>query len=257
MFDVVETQPEVNVQESEYKRLLGLPQDRELEGRVQELALWAQDWYRRNGEPWIYARQTGKIESSQRTLRIDGIPFSPGRLHERFVQSKADSAMLVAVSAGKDCEETARELWSEGKPDEYFFLEVFGSAVVEHLVAAASFRLCEWADQHGAAVLPHYSPGYPGWDIKEQGDLLNLIMRGDGTKIRERIGVLDTGMLRPKKSLLAVFGITHRVDLVPRLTDLIPCESCSLASCRYRRIPQKYQLPQIEAVRAASGRESF
>ena len=29
-------------------------------------------------------------------------------------------------------------------------------------------RLCAWADGQRLAVLPHYSPGYPEWDIAEQ-----------------------------------------------------------------------------------------
>ena len=34
-------------------------------------------------------------------------------------------------------------------------------------------RLCAWADAERVAVLPHYSPGYPDWDIDEQPRLLS------------------------------------------------------------------------------------
>ena len=44
-------------------------------------------------------------------------------------------------------------------------------------------------------------------------------------------------MLRPKKSLLAVFGLTRHIDRVRRLTDLVPCENCSFLTCQYRRSP--------------------
>jgi len=47
---------------------------------------------------------------------------------------------------------------------------------------------------------------------------------------------LESGALRPKKSLLAVFGLTRHTDGVRRLTELVACESCSLASCQYRRM---------------------
>ena len=46
-------------------------------------------------------------------------------------------------------------------------------------------------------------------------------------------------MLRPKKSLLAVFGLTRHVDRVRRLTDLVPCENCSFLPCQYRRAPYR------------------
>jgi hypothetical protein len=49
--------------------------------------------------------------------------------------------------------------------------------------------------------------------------------------------VLDSGALSPKKSLLAAFGVTRHTDRLSRLTELVPCENCSLAGCQYRRAP--------------------
>jgi hypothetical protein len=46
-------------------------------------------------------------------------------------------------------------------------------------------------------------------------------------------------MLRPKKSLLAVFGLTRHTERVARLTNLIPCENCSYLPCQYRRAPYR------------------
>jgi hypothetical protein len=86
-------------------------------------------------------------------------------------------------------------------------------------------------------VLPHYSPGYPEWDIGEQPRLLDLIRRTRAQSLPTSVDVLDSGMLRPKKSLLAVFGLTHHVDRVRKLTDLVPCQNCSLSNCQYRRAP--------------------
>ncbi len=143
--------------------------------------------------------------------------------------------MLVAVSAGGECEEHAQQLWRESKPDEYFFMEMFGSAVVEHLVTVASGHICGWADRHGAAALPHYSPGYSGWDISDQIKLWNLLRQNGARHFNGRLEVLETGMLRPKKSLLAVMGITRNLEKARSLARLIPCEACSLPDCRYRR----------------------
>lgn len=247
-FKFLDTTPRTEAQESEYMRLLGYPPDHVAEERARELASWARAWFTQNGNPWIYARLAPITELKAGKVTIGNTVLTPGRLYERLVQTEAESVMLVAVSAGRTCEEAARKLWTEGKPDEYFFLEVYGSAVVEHLLAAASFRLCAWADERGVAVLPHYSPGYPEWGIQDQQALWKLITREE-SDLGERLEVLETGMLRPKKSLLAVFGITRHLDTLPRLTDLIPCENCSLPSCRYRRAPQKYPLPRLEEIR--------
>lgn len=246
MFEFLDTQPDMSIPETEYKRLLGYPRYHVLADRARELVQWARSWYAENGRPWIYARQTERLHISNERLRIDAVDFSSRRLHEQLLAAQAHTAIVLAVSAGSACEEKARQLWLEEKPDEYFFLETYGSAVVEHLVMIAGARLCAWAEQHEMAVLPHYSPGYPGWDISEQSKLLHLIRREN---FREELQALDTGMLRPKKSLLAVFGITRQRDKVRNLAELMPCESCAMRDCQYRRKPHKYFRRQIEEVR--------
>src|SRR5262245_42286532 len=173
------------------------------------------------------------------TVRINEAAFKSQRLRELFRDSEAECAALVAVSAGSECEQKARELWLEGKPDEYFFLEVYGSAVVEHLITTTGARLCAWAEARQMAVLPHYSPGYPEWPIDEQPRLLDVINRTRQQAGPIPLDVLESGMLRPKKSLLAVFGLTRHIDRVNRLTDLVPCQNCSFNPCQYRRVPYR------------------
>ncbi len=249
MFKLLENRPDVHVQQSEYKRLLGYPDDHPLEGRALELAQWAGGWYAEHGRPWIYARETDPFELGQGKLRVNGHEFASRTLHDQLARAEATNGMLVVVSAGRECEEKARELWQEEKPDEYFFLEVFGSAVVEHLVTATGARICAWAEPQGMAVLPHYSPGYTGWDVSDQVRLFNLLRNGNGADFPGDIAVRDSGMLQPKKSLLALFGITSHVDRVQSLRDLVPCENCSFTACQYRRAPFSRSLPQFEDVR--------
>jgi hypothetical protein len=173
---------------------------------------------------------------------VDGVRFRSDRLHRTLEQAGAHSVVLVAVSAGAEIERQAHQAWLEERPDEYFFLEMFGSAVVEHLTTISGARLCRWADGDAMAVLPHYSPGYPDWDIADQAALLSLVARGVQPGALE---VLESGMLRPKKSLLGVFGITRHTDRVSRWSDLVPCENCSFAGCQFRRSPyRRARLPR-------------
>lgn len=235
MIELADTSPDVNVQPAEYLRLLGYPRDWVLEGRPCELAESARAWYAKNGRPWIYARQAESVELSGLRIRIDGVPFTGARLSETLHQADAHSVILAAVGAGPEIEQEAHRLWQEGKPDEYFFLEVLGSAVVEHLTTMTGARLCAWAEEQGMAVLPHDSPGYPAWDIREQAPLLDLLRKT--SRLPSSIEVLDSGALRPKKSLLAVFGVTRHTGRLQRLTELIPCQTCSFHPCQYRRSP--------------------
>ena len=149
---------EVHVQPAEYHRLLGYPRGKSPEGRAAELADWARDWYVQHGRPWMHSLEDGR-------------------------------EFLVSVSAGPELEEEAQRRWRDSLPDEYFFLEMYGSAVVEHLTTLAGARLCEWADPRGLAILPHRSPGYPGCDIAEQAPLLERMQ-----PLPHRLEVLQFGL---------------------------------------------------------------
>jgi hypothetical protein len=248
VIEIIDTSPLVEVEPAEYIRLLGYPRGWTLEGRAQELGDWAREWYAQHGRPWAYARGVDGVRINDGAVVVGGARFNSSRLTTTLAEAGAERAFLVAVSAGAELEEEAQARWRDGKPDEYFFLEVLGSAVVEYLVTMTGARLCAWADGDGAAVLPHYSPGYPEWSIDEQSKLLDVIRASRAAAVS--LEVLESGMLRPKKSLLAVFGVTRHVDRVRPLTGLSPCENCSYVPCQYRRAP--YRRSGIPAIYSAN-----
>ncbi len=229
--------PAVSVKEAEYRRLLGYPPHHTPGERADELAEWARGWFAEHGRPWVYLREV-ELRVTPETLWIDGMEFHSKQLHAHLQQAGAERAMLVAVSAGPGCEAQARQLWQDSKPDEYFFLEMFGSAVVEQLVASLSARICELAEHDGLMAVSHYSPGYTGWDIADQTRLYELITRGQAQPFPEPLEVMSSGMLRPKKSLLAVVGLTARTGHAS--SQLVPCEACSFTPCQYRRAAYRH-----------------
>jgi hypothetical protein len=237
VIELSDVSPAIDVQPAEYLRLLGYPRGFTLEGRARELADWAREWYAEHGRPWTYARGVEGIRTDGSAVMIGGVRFNSSRLASTLAAAGADRAFLVAVSAGPELEAEAQARWRDERPDEYFFLEVFGSAVVEHLVTTTGARLCAWADGARAAVLPHYSPGYPEWTIEDQANLLDLIR--PALPAAAPLDVFESGMLRPKKSLLAAFGVTRYVDRVRPLSELSPCEGCSFSPCQFRRAPYR------------------
>jgi hypothetical protein len=178
------------------------------------------------------------------------VEFRSQQLVEHFQQASARRALLFAASAGGNCEEHARLLWQESRPDEYFFLEIFGSAVVEHLVASLSGRLCDFAEGEGFMAIPHYSPGYTGWDVADQNPLFDLMVRGAKLEFPEPIKALPSGMLKPRKSLLGLVGLAARTSETPPKVSRVPCTNCSFSPCTYRRAPYRHAPIQRENVAA-------
>ncbi len=238
MIALADARPAVQVDPVEYVRLLGYPRGHRLDGRAAELAAEAEAWYAEHGRPWIFAREAAALAPDSGGVRLDGVRFASPRLRQTLVDAGGHGAVLVAVGAGPELEEEAARRWRDEKPDEYFFLEVYGSAVVEHLVTHVGARLCGWAEAQGVAVLPHDSPGYPDWDIAEQA-CLHRLLTASSEVLPGQLDVLDSGALRPKKSLIAVFGLTRHVERLTHLRDLVPCERCAFAPCQYRRAPYR------------------
>ncbi len=239
MHETYDTSPEFSVPAAEYHRLLGYPPAHGPTERARVLAAWAREWFAQHGRPWIYLRQV-ELQAAADALRLDGVQFRSRRLHGHLGRHRAQSAMLLAVSAGGECEEQARQLWDEGKPDEYFFLEMYGSAVVENLVARTSGRICDLAAHQGLMAIPHYSPGYTGWDVADQNKLFGLIAHGMSRSFPGPIEVMPSGMLRPKKSQLAVFGLASTADRAFADTAGTPCENCAFSPCQFRRTAYRH-----------------
>ena len=53
--------PSITVNEREYKRLLGLPHAHVLEGRMDTLANWAQEWFEQYGRGWCPAPHAATV----------------------------------------------------------------------------------------------------------------------------------------------------------------------------------------------------
>ncbi|HVU33886.1 MAG TPA: hypothetical protein VHE61_10655 [Opitutaceae bacterium] len=238
MREQVVTTPAIDVAETEFHRLLGYPRGHVPGERSRELSAGARDWYARRGRPWVYRREL-EIQLVNGSLLVDRQPFHSAALRDHLRAAGAGRAVLFAASAGVEYEEEARRLWQDAKPDEYFFLETYAAAVVEHLVAATNGRVCAQAEADGFSAIPHYSPGYDGWDVAEQNALFDLLQAGRTEPLPGPLDVLPSGMLKPKKSLLGIIGLAARMPGA-RPAAAVPCLACSLSSCQFRRAPYRH-----------------
>src|SRR4051812_41447105 len=91
MIELIDTIPDTNVQQVEYKRLLGFPREHVLEDRSRDLAEWARQWYAEHGKPWVYARQAESLEVTNGSIRIESETFASKPLANTLSQAGADS----------------------------------------------------------------------------------------------------------------------------------------------------------------------
>lgn len=222
------------VSDREYARLLGWPRERAFEDLVAERASAARAWYAAHGEPWVAMRQVelASVEPNAVTL-TNGAVFHGTAFASRVRDGEARALVALALTAGAAVEAEARRLWSDGRPDESYFLDRFGAAIAEELLRWASVWVCRDAESRGETVLFHLSPGCGGWPFEEQPTLMGLLANG-GNQLG-RVTMLESGGLVPSHSLLAVLALTRR-QVAPRAAS-DACRSCDLTRCAFRRAP--------------------
>ena len=218
------------VDPANYQRLLGMPRHRTLEGLLGERAQWAREWYAQHGQPFLHATRHAIVQLSDDSVRLDGgHQFSSRALADRLRRWEAHAVLGLAASAGPEIDEACAQLWQDGKPDEGYFLERFGVAVVEQLIFSATLGECREASGADETVTPHLSPGCGSWDLGEQRALWQAIFPAEALG---PMRLLESGGLEPKNSMLAAAGITRRaVTAAP--ADA--CRACDLPRCAFRR----------------------
>ncbi len=172
-----ETRAVPDVTDEAFKRFLKLPPRREFTGAVAEAAAEARAWYLQHGRPWGAAIAT---EPARWTAACAELRAAP-------------AAALVAVAAGTEVAEEAAARWTRDEPDRAFFLDRFAAAVTEALLAEAKRAL-------GATF--HDCPGFWDWPITGNLDLLAAFTAV--APLPGSLDVLESGMLRPKTSQLAL-----------------------------------------------------
>ena len=221
----------VSVPDAEFLRLLQVPPDHRLEGRAAQLQDDAREWFAANARPWSVAVDLELLEIGQQLITSRDAPaITSAVLAQRLRNLGAHRVLLVAVSAGPEVDTRIDTAWQDGEPDLAFTLNAYASGVVEQLVLAVGARLCEWSEPQGMGVAPHYSPGYPGWSVQEHCSLVPFLHPVLAGPLR----CLDSGQLVPKKSQVALFGVTRHLDRLAA-RDATPCTGCSLQGCAYRR----------------------
>lgn len=228
----------LNVDEGEFRRMLGYPAKEGPSARAQAVIEDIRRWFRTQGRPWVAARAIS-CAAQPDSLLLDGRPFPSTALARFFQAHGVQQAVLVAVSAGPEVVARANTAWQEGKPDEYYFAEVYGSAVMEHLQADAQGRICARAETEQRWALPAYCPGFDDWDVAENVPLVDLARDG-WAELPGPLEVLPSGMLQPKKTLLTLVGLASRDHLQGTELASAACLDCPLPDCRLRRATYRF-----------------
>ncbi len=156
---------------------------------------------------------------SSTAITLDGAEFKPGGIISSYLDGMTDACIFVA-SAGREFDAALREINAEGDIVTDFIADAIGTVLAELAV-----------DRLEKSLMPEltlsmpYSPGYCGWDIREQHILFTLFPENPcGIRLTE------SSLMQPEKSVSGFFAMGEKLHRQP-----YHCEICKNSKCYKRR----------------------
>ncbi len=144
-----------------------------------------------------------------------------------IVTRHMDKSGLIAVfacTAGAEISWLASEYNKKGHTVHAYIADSIGSIVVEHAMDKIQEHLKSLMDEQGLKITNRYSPGYCGWELKEQSKLFGLLPENFCG-----ISLSDSMLMKPIKSVSGIIGIGKDVTY-----DHYTCNYCKDVNCLYR-----------------------
>lgn len=217
---------QLTIDKSHYVRRLGYPKDYEVSEDIEESMKCAAEWYQEHGDPWLQIYEVD-IDLKDEKIYLNGIETQAPKVYSRFKKHHVEKALLIASTAGINVDKESMKLWSLNCPDTAFFLGTYAASVAESLVNFAITYCKDWCHKKGMKTLSRYSPGYPGWDLKEQFLLMDIIQKESKEPIP--ITISETSLLTPLKSQFSLVGV-YNGEISEKQID-IECAQCTFIDC--------------------------
>ncbi len=160
---------------------------------------------------------------TKQQLTFDGKIFSPGGIICSYLEGMTHACVFVAT-AGREFDSKLKELAEKGDIVADFIADSIGTVLAELAVSRLEVEL--GIDAH--LSLP-YSPGYCGWDIREQQDFFPMFPPEPcGIRLSE------SSLMTPEKSISGFFAMGENLARQP-----YHCEICQNKKCYKRRNGQQ------------------
>ncbi len=145
-----------------------------------------------------------------------------------IVTRHMDRSGIIAVfacTAGAEISALASEYNKNGHTVHAYIADSLGSIMVERAMDLIQEQLKTGMEEKGLRITNRYSPGYCGWEIKEQEKLFSLLPDHFCG-----ISLTDSMLMKPIKSVSGIIGIGKEV-----IYDHYTCNYCKDINCLYRR----------------------
>lgn len=160
-------------------------------------------------------QQKGEIE-------LNCVRFHPGSIITHYFKG-SEKFIIIVASVGKEFDQ-----WIKSKANdimEYFIADILGSVFVEAVVMWGIEALEKKFKDKSYGISNSYSPGYCGWNVKEQQGLFSLLPE-DFTSVL----LTSSSLMLPIKSISGIIGVSPNMK-----RKAYGCAICNKQDCYKRK----------------------
>jgi hypothetical protein len=137
----------------------------------------------------------------------------------------AEKIVCFVGTIGTGVETEINKLLGKQKLSDAYILDAMASVAVENMIDRFQDLMENRFSAEDRTVTLRFSPGYCDWPVTQQKKLFKIF---DPKQLN--IELLDSCLMKPRKSISGVFGITSQESV-----SYNPCRDCPTRSCDSRR----------------------
>lgn len=139
--------------------------------------------------------------------------------------TNAEKIVCFVGTIGTGVEHEINRLLSKQKLADAYILDAMASVAVENMIDRFQDLMANQFSAEHRTVTLRFSPGYCDWPVTQQKKLFKIF---DPKEID--VELLDSCLMKPRKSISGVFGITPQES-----ESYNPCRDCPTRRCQSRR----------------------
>lgn len=151
------------------------------------------------------------------------VEFTSAKLAKTLKNAEKIVCFVGTIGAGVENE--IKRLMGKQKLADAYILDAMASVAVEDMIDRFQDLMENRYSAEDSTVTLRFSPGYCDWPVTQQKKLFNIF---DPKQLD--VELLDSCLMKPRKSISGVFGITSQ-----NFALYNPCPDCPIRNCDSRR----------------------
>ncbi|MGB5922712.1 MAG: vitamin B12 dependent-methionine synthase activation domain-containing protein [Syntrophobacteria bacterium] len=220
--DSIHIQP--TIENDELAKLLGGQKKKSLPKSIRKKVRTARQKLNKLIKPSLHYRIVKPSAMDNDVVQLDEtVEFTSTQLAKTL--KNAEEIVCFVGTIGTGVENEINRLLDKQKLAEAYILDAMASVAVENMIDRFQNLMEKRFSSEERAVTLRFSPGYCDWPVTQQKKLFNIF-----NPKQLNVELLDSCLMKPRKSVSGVFGITPQES-----ESYNPCRDCPTRRCESRR----------------------